>query len=85
MPVLINQKESLQIQPLTTYDFNSFAPGWCSSDFKNIIPKHMLWIKFMKISRENVLEWMPQSTFDDKSTLVEVITLSWQYLNQSWP
>ena len=33
------------------------------------------WIKLMSTSCEIALRWMPQNTFDDKSTLVQVMTL----------
>ena len=48
----------------------------------------MLQIKFMGIFCEITLRWMPQNTFDDKSTLVQVMTWCRQatshYLGQCW-
>ena len=49
----------------------------------------MLWIKFMSASCEIALRWMPQNTFDNKSTLVQV--MAWcqmtpsHYLSKWWP
>ena len=58
--------------------FNSYSPGRCGSNFKHVISEHMLWInKFMGTSCENALRWMPQTTFDDKWTLVQLVALSW--------
>ena len=51
---------------------NSMAPGRCGSKFKSVIFEHMLRIKFMNIC-EIVLRWTPQITFDDKSTLVQLM------------
>ena len=51
--------------------FNSLVPGWCGWNFKSVISKHMLWIKFMSTCCEIVFRWMPQNTFDDKSALVK--------------
>ena len=34
----------------------------------------MLWIKFMITCCEIALRWMPQNTFNDKSTLVQIMT-----------
>ena len=49
----------------------------------------MLLIKCMSASSEIALKWMSQNTFDDKSTLVWVMTLchqaTSQYLSQCWP
>ena len=38
-------------------------------DIKDVMPEHMLQIKF-KSTSEIALRWMPQNTFDDKSTLL---------------
>ena len=48
------------------------APGGCSInlDFKSVISEHKLQIKLMSISCKIALRWMPQNTFDGKSTLV---------------
>ena len=49
----------------------------------------MLRINFMIISCEIRFRWMPQNTYDDKSTLVLVMAWCRQatshYLNQCWP
>ena len=75
--------------------FNSLAPEWCGSNFKSVISKHMLRIKFMSTSCQIDLRWIPQNTFDDKSTLIQVmkkkIIMAWwrqttsHYLSQYWP
>ena len=69
--------------------FNPLAPGRCASMFKSIILEHMLQIKFMIISCEISVRWMPQNTFDDRSTLVQVMAWCLQatshYLKQCWP
>ena len=69
---------------------NSLAPGRCDFNFKSVISEHMLQIKFMtSTSVEIALRWMPQNTFDDKSTLVQVIAWCHQstslYMSQCWP
>ena len=58
-----------------TFILNSLAPGRCGSDFdfKSIISENMLGIKFMRTSCEIALWWMPQNTFDGKSTLVQIM------------
>ena len=35
------------------------------SDYKSTLSEHMLLIKFMSISREITLKWMPQDTSDE--------------------
>ena len=47
-----------------TFSINSLAPGGVVV-FLSVIPKHMLWIKFLGISREIALWWIPQNIFDD--------------------
>ena len=47
---------------------NSFTPGRCGSNYKSVISKHMLQIKFMSTSWEIALRGMPQNTFDDFPT-----------------
>ena len=68
--------------------FNSFAPGRCGMNFKCVISVHMLWHKFISTSCEIVLRWMPQSTFEDKSTLILVMAscqATNHFLSQCWP
>ena len=64
------------------------APMRCDSNFKSVISQHMLWIKFMSTC-EVVLRWIPQNTFDDKSTLGQEMARWHQtashYLSQCWP
>ena len=70
---------------------NSMAPDWCANNFKSVIYKHMLLIKFMSTFHEIALMWLPQNTFDDKSTLVQVMawyhqapwTFAMKYLSES--
>ena len=69
---------------------------------KSIISKHMLriksmphnhmvmaFIKFMGVSCEIRVRWMPQNTFDDQSTLVQVMAWCHQapshFLRKCWP
>ena len=68
---------------------NSLSPGRCGSNFKRIFSEGMSLIKFMNISVEIALRWMPLNTFDEKSTLVQVMAWCHQatihYLSQCWP
>ena len=70
---------------------NSLVPGRCdsTSNFKRVIFKHMLRIKFMSTSCEIAHRWLPHNTFDDKSTLVRVMAWCHQamshYMSQCWP
>ena len=51
---------------LTVSLFNSLAPGrWCTN-FGSVISKDMLPIRFMSISCDITLRWMPQNTVDTK-------------------
>ena len=65
---------------------NSLAPGRCGSDYK--IKTHAR-IKFTSTSCEITLRWMPQNTFGNKSTLVQVMAHchhpTSHYLSQCWP
>ena len=67
---------------------NSLSPGRCGNDFKSAISEHMLRIHFMSTC-EIAVRWMPQDTFDDKSTLVYVMAWCRQapshYLSQCSP
>ena len=53
--------------------FKSLAPGSRGSNYKNLIFENVLRIKSMGTSDEIALRWMSQNTFDDKSTLVQVM------------
>ena len=55
---------------------NVLAPGRCGNSFKNVISENMFQLKFMYTSCE--IYWVPESTFDDKSALVEV--MAWCHL-----
>ena len=56
---------------------------------KNAIAEYILRIKCMSMSDEIALCWMPNKTFDEKSTLVQI--MAWwrkatsHYLSQCWP
>ena len=56
---------------------NLLTPGRCGSNFRSVISEHMLWIKFMTTSFQIAFWRMPQKTYDDKSTLVQVMTRCW--------
>ena len=68
---------------------NLLSPGGCHSNFESVIYKHMLWIKFMSISCEIALRWMPQKFTNANSTFVQV--MAWCHratshcLSQCWP
>ena len=53
--------------------FSIFSPRRCRSNSKRAISKHVLRIKCMCSSFDTALRWMPQYTFTDKSTLVQVM------------
>ena len=67
----------------------SLSHGRNGSNFTSVISKHMLRSKFMSISCEIALRWSPQNTFDDMSTLAQVMAWCRQapshYLSQCWP
>ena len=54
----------------------------------SVISKHMLRTKFISTSCELALKWTPKNTFDDMSTLVQVMAWCCQasshYLSQCW-
>ena len=62
--------------------------GRCGSNYKRVILENILWIKFMSVSGEIALRWMPQNTHDDKSRLVQEMAWCHQaashYLSQCW-
>ena len=68
---------------------NSLPPGRYGSNFTSGISEHILHIKFMSTSCQTAVGWMSQNTFDDKSTLVQVMTWCHQaasyYLTQCSP
>ena len=68
---------------------SSLAPGRYGSNFKSVIFKYMLQIKFMSASCGIAPRWMPQNIFDDESTLVQEMVWCCQatshYLRQRWP
>ena len=60
-----------------------------NNDLKSVISDSMLQIMIMNISCENALRWLLQDTFDDKSTMVQVMIWCCQptshCLSQRWP
>ena len=68
---------------------NSLVPEWCGTSFKSAISEYVLWIQFISTSRKIAFRWMAENTFDDKSTLVQVMAWCHQatshYLSQCWP
>ena len=58
----------------------ALLPGKFGSNLRIINPEHILHINFMGIC-EMALGWMLQNTFDDRSTLFQVITLCCQAIN----
>ena len=68
---------------------NSLALGRCGCYFENVIFEHMLCIKFMGTSCQIAMKWMPWHTFDDESTLVQVMAWCYQpagpHLSQCYP
>ena len=70
------------------WHFFSLALWGHGSNFQSVMFKHMLPIRFMSTC-EIALRWVPQNTFADKSTLVQVMAWCCQptshYLNQGCP
>ena len=68
---------------------NSLAPGRYGSTSKIVISKQMSWIKFQRAYYEIALRWMPENTFDGKSTLCQIMAWCHQatshYLSQCCP
>ena len=93
MAAILSPPQCVNQCPLSIHEgmerLNSLAPGRCGNHFKSVISKHMLWIKFMGTSCEIALRRMPQNTFDNKPTLVQVMAWCSQatsrYLSQCWP
>ena len=71
------------------WGFNSLAPASFGSNFKSVINRHILQIKFMSTSCGIVFNWKPQNPFGNKSTLVLIMAWCCQaqshYLSQCWP
>ena len=57
--------------------WDAWRPLWrhCNviGNFKYVISEHGLGFKFMSMSCEIELRWMPQNIFDDKSTLFQLV------------
>ena len=84
--IVVCEKAAILSQPQWV---NSFSPGRCGINSELVILK-LIWRRdILSISREIVLRWMQQTTFDDKSALVQVMALyreaTNQYLSQCWP
>ena len=69
---MTDTKLALCFHTLLCY-LNSLPPGRGGSNFQNLILEHMLVIKVVGVSCEVALRWMPQNTFNNRSTLVQVI------------
>ena len=73
----------------STTQFNSLFHRKCVSNFKNVGYERMFRIKFIGISYEIALSWTSQHSFENKPTLVNVMTWWHQatshYLSQCWP
>ena len=82
---LIHRWHAIILHTIVT--INSLAPGRCGSNFKYVLSKHMLQIKFMSTC-EIAVRWMPKNAFDDKATLVQVMARCHQATshnqNQCW-
>ena len=57
------------------------APGRCVISFRSVIFKVIILVKFMSTS-EITLGWFLHNTFDNKSTLVQV--MNWQHRAITW-
>ena len=68
---------------------NYLAPGKCDSNFNNVIFKLNLCINILSNSCGITLMWMLKKTFDDMSTLVQIMAWCHQATNhnrwQCWP
>ena len=62
---------------------NSKVPGRYSSDFKSVKSKP-LWIKFMGTSCDIAFKWMPQNIYNEKLTLVQVMTCCFRQQAITW-
>ena len=51
---------------------DSMVCGRCGSNLKSVTSEHMLQIDLSSTCKI-ALKWMPQNTFDDKSTLVQAV------------
>ena len=58
---------------------NSLVPGRYGSNLKSVISEHKLQSKLINTSWESALRWMPQNTFDGKSTSVRAMPSCWQH------
>ena len=80
---------SLIISGVGGYDIKPLAPGRGGSDFKNAISPLILHIHIVSTSHGIARSWIQVIIFDDKSTLVQVMTWCHQtsshYSDQSWP
>ena len=67
---------------------NSLSHGRYNSNSESVISEYISWIKFVSTACEISPSLMPQNTFADKSTLVQVMAWCHQatshYLSQCW-
>ena len=64
---------------------NSLVPGRSGCDFKIAIFNLFLLIGIFRYSYENVFGWMPRDLIDEKSRLVQIMTLCCQSASQPEP
>ena len=61
--------------------FHSLILGWYGSNFKSTICKRIAQNSSLSTRSEVDLMWMPENTFDDKSTLVQLLAWCSQATN----
>ena len=89
--VKLNQCQPRSVSP---YGFtrpqlvNWLVSGRCGRNLNSVTSQHMLWNKSMGTC-EIALRWMPENTFHDKSSLVQIMVWCHQatshYLSHCWP
>ena len=73
-PTDVEESWKMQTHSCHFLTWFTLATGWCGNNLTSVISGHMmLQIKFMSPSCEIALRWTAQQTFDDKSTLVQVM------------
>ena len=64
------------------HTLNLLAPGIFGGNSKSVTSGHILRVKFMSISSETAIGYMPKNTFGYKSTLIQVMARCCQVTNQ---
>ena len=72
------------VQIKSIWIIDSLSPSTRGSNYKIVMSEHMLKIRLMSTSSEFALRWMPQNTFDCKSSLTRVIVWWCQERSRSW-